>query len=264
MEYSNLIKICRLLPVVLLLAGFASSVCAQDKVDKIVDTGVERNDAAKASQQRVNKIADETDKVAGKYKRELKVIDGLKVYNTLLQRQLDDQQAKLKEISQSIEEVAVIQRQIVPLMLRMLDGLGQFIELDVPFLLKERRDRVARLKATMDEADVTAAEKFRAVLEAFQIENEYGRTIEAYKGSLEVAPGNTQEVDFLRIGRVSLSYQSIGGRHTGAWDPETRKFVQLPPETYQTSVAQGIRVAKKQVAPDLLIVPVTAPKGEKL
>lgn len=263
MEYSNLIKICRLLPVVLLLAGFASSVCAQDKVDKIVDTGVERNDAAKASQQRVNKIADETDKVAGKYKRELKVIDGLKVYNTLLQRQLDDQQAKLKEISQSIEEVAVIQRQIVPLMLRMLDGLGQFIELDVPFLLKERRDRVARLKATMDEADVTAAEKFRAVLEAFQIENEYGRTIEAYKGSLEVAPGNTQEVDFLRIGRIALLYQSVGGNFNGYWDQANRSWKPLTEPEYRNYIAKGLQIARKQIAPELIMVPVSAPEESK-
>ena len=76
--------------------------------------------------------------------------------------------------------------------------------------------------------------------------------------------GNQQEVDFLRIGRVSLSYQSIGGQHTGAWDKETNSFVAIPPETYKSNVAQGIRVARKQVAPDLLTVPVPAATGDTL
>ena len=107
----------------------------------------------------------------------------------------------------------------------------------------------------MERSDVTAAEKFRRVLEAYSIENDYGRTIEAYKGSIEM-DGRTQEVDFLRIGRVSLTYQSVGGNFTGAWDNATRTFVELPPETYKTQVAAGLRIARKQVAPDLLVIPV--------
>jgi hypothetical protein len=110
----------------------------------------------------------------------------------------------------------------------------------------------------MERSDVTSAEKFRRVIEAYQIENDYGRTIEAYKGSVDIN-GTPQEVDFLRIGRVSLAYQSVGGQYTGAWDPVAGAFVEVAPEKFKTQVDQGIRVARKQVAPDLLIVPVTAP-----
>src|SRR5690554_3537546 len=149
----------------------------EQQVEQIMGTGVQRNEEARQSQQRIDEIAESTDKLLSEYKRELKVIEGLKVYNALLQRQLDDQNQQLAELRNSIEEVAVIQRQITPLMLRMLEGLAQFIELDVPFLLEERRGRVERLRSVMASADVTAAEKFRAVLEAFQIENDYGRTI---------------------------------------------------------------------------------------
>ena len=148
-------------------------------------------------------------------------------------------------------------------MLRMLDGLGQFIELDIPFLLKERRERVARLKATMDQADVTAAEKFRAVLEAVQIENEYGRTIEAYKGSLEVKQGNTQEVDFLRIGRIALLYQSVGGNFNGYWDQASRSWKPLTEPEYRNYIAKGLQIARKQIAPELIMVPVSAPEESK-
>lgn len=255
-------KLLRLLAASVFAGIFSlsSSVIAQTSVDRVTQAGEKRADDGAAEQQRIEQVANQTDQLLAQYKTELKVVDGLKVYNGLLQRQIDNQEAEKTALANSIDSVALIERQIVPMMTRMIDSLEDFVELDSPFLLKERRDRLARLREMMERSDVTAAEKFRRVIEAYQIENDYGRTIEAYKGSVAI-DGQDQEVDFLRIGRVSLSYQSVGGQHTGAWDPATRSFVPLPPETYKTNVAQGIRIARKQVAPDLLIVPVAAAEG---
>lgn len=256
METSESLPGSRGLLAVCLVAVLGFPVQAQDRIDQIIDTGVQRNDESRDSQQRVDKIAESTDKVVATYKRELKVIDGLKVYNALLQRQLDDQGTELQNLQESIEEVAVIQRQIVPLMLRMLENLGEFVELDAPFLIEERRNRVGRLLATMERSDVTAAEKFRAVIEAFQIENDYGRTIEAYRGTLD-----GREVDFLRIGRVALMYQSMGGQHNGYWDKSSRSWQSLTEPEYRNYLSRGLQIARKQIAPDLMMIPVAAAEG---
>lgn len=234
---------------------------AQTTVNQVTQAGEKRADDGAAEQTRVEQVADQTDALLADFKTELKVVDGLKVYNSLLQRQIDNQEAEKTALAESIDSVALIERQIVPMMTSMIDSLENFIELDTPFLLKERRDRIARLRDMMERSDVTSAEKFRQLVEAYQIENDYGRTIEAYKGTVEV-DGNQQEVDFLRIGRVSLAYQSIGGQNTGAWDKNTNSFVEVPPETFRANVDQGIRVARKQVAPDLLTVPVPAATGD--
>jgi hypothetical protein len=175
-----------------------------------------------------------------------------------LQTQLDNQNAEMQALTDSIANVALIERQIIPLMIRMVDALDEFVQLDTPFLAKERADRIVRLREVMERSDVSAAEKFRIVIEGYQIENDYGRTIESYKGSTEIG-GNQLEVDFLRIGRVALLYQSVGGAHTGVWDATQGQFVDLPPAVYQKQVLDGMKIARKQVAPDLLIVPVTAP-----
>lgn len=245
------------------MLSFSLPVIAQTTVDQVTQAGEQRADSGAAEQQRVEQIANQTDDLLAQYKTVIKVVDGLKVYNSLLQRQIDNQETEKQALSESMDNVALIERQIIPMMTRMLDSLEDFIALDTPFLLSERTERLERLRNMMERSDVTAAEKFRQVIEAYQIENDYGRTIEAYKGTVEI-DGNQQEVDFLRIGRVSLSYQSIGGQHTGAWDPVAGAFVALPPETYKSQVAQGIRVARKQVAPDLLVVPVVAASGESL
>ena len=239
------------------IAGLSTQAFAAG-INEVMQEGENRADAGETAQKQVDSVADQTEKIVNDYRSVTKVVDGLRVYNALLQTQLDNQEAEMAALSESIANVALIERQIVPLMIRMVDSLESFIQLDTPFLMKERTGRIARLREAMERSDVSAAEKFRVVIEAYQIENDYGRTIEAYKGSTEIN-GNQLEVDFLRIGRVALLYQSVGGAHTGAWDATTGGFVALPPETYKAQVADGLKIARKQVAPDLLVVPVAAP-----
>jgi hypothetical protein len=257
----NPMKKVRLLSAIM-TAGFtaiiSASVFAQATVDQLTAEGIKRADAGAAEQQRVEQIATQTDDLLAEYNTLAKVVDGLKTYNSLLQRQVDNQESEKQALAESIDNVALIERQIIPMMTRMLDSLEEFIRLDTPFLMKERTERLARLREMMERSDVSSAEKFRRVIEAYQIENDYGRTIEAYKGTVDIN-GTPQEVDFLRIGRVALAYQSVGGQYTGAWDNAQGAYIELPPETFKAAVSQGIRVARKQVAPDLLVVPIAAP-----
>jgi len=147
----------------------------------------------------------------------------------------------------------------MPLMIRMLDGLEQFIQLDLPFLRDERLDRVERLRLLMERADVTMAEKFRRLTEAFQIENDFGRTIETYRDDLAVE-GATLEVDVLRLGRIGLYFQTNDAGKTGRWDPAAGEWAVLKGGLARNQVRQGIRMARKLVAPDLLLLRIQAPE----
>jgi len=171
------------------------------------------------------------------------------------------QERKIIALEQQMEEIDVTHREVIPLMLRMTETLEQFIELDVPFLLEERRHRVNRLQDLLDLPDVSVAEKYRQVLEAYQVETEYGRTIEVYRGTLESA-NRARTVDFLRIGRLTLLYRSLDGSDSGIWNQKSRSW-QTMPDDYQSSLSRGFRVARKQVAPDLLKLPVQAPEAAR-
>ena len=255
----NTRKITSLLSSVLfiVIASLSTQTFAAS-INEVMQEGENRADAGANDQTKVDSVADQTEKIVNDFRTVTKVVDGLRVYNALLQTQLNNQEAEMDALSESIGNIALIERQIVPLMLRMVDALEGFVALDTPFLMKERTDRVKRLRGMMERSDVTAAEKLRRVIEGYQIENDYGRTIEAYKGSTDVN-GVELEVDFLRIGRVALLYQTVGGATTGAWDQNTRSYIELSPATFQAAVQVGLKVARKQVAPDLLIVPVAAP-----
>jgi len=241
----------------LVLLALAASVAQAQSVEDILNAGDKNIRLAQASQNRVDAVVDQTGDLLDEFNTVNKEIDGLKVYNALMDRQIRDQVEEMAKLAESIDQVTVIERQIMPLMLRMIDGLEKFIGLDVPFLPDERQERVDKLRDLMERSDVSVAEKFRNVFEAFQVENDYGRTIESYKGALEIA-GGTREVQFLRIGRIALLYQTVDGAFTGAWDNESHNFVELDSGSARTQVRQGIRMARKEIAPDLLLLSIDA------
>lgn len=227
-------------------------------VEAVVDEAEAGNRAAAAAQALIDKLSDDTDALAAEYRKALQETESLKVYNTQLEAMLVAQDKEVASIERQIGEVDVVQRQITPLMLRMIDTLEQFVRLDVPFLPEERAQRVAGLREMMGRADVSLSEKYRRLMEAYQVESEYGRTIEAYRGTLEAA-GQQRTVDFLRVGRVALMYQTLDGQEVGFWDRQAGAWQELPGE-YRSPVKQGLQIAKKQVAPDLIRIPVPAPE----
>jgi hypothetical protein len=225
-------------------------------LDQALDVRTKANEAGAASQDRIDRVADQTDDLLRQYREELQQIEALRVYNAQLEKLLASQEEEAVSLRGQIENVTVIGREVTPLMLRMVESLEDFVALDVPFLLDERLERVAMLKALMDRADVTNAEKYRRIMEAYQIENDFGRTIEAYRGSLG-AEGEMKTVDFLRVGRVALLYQTLDGREIGAWNEDSDAWQTLD-GGYRAAIRQGLRIARKQAAPDLLRLPVPA------
>jgi hypothetical protein len=218
----------------------------------------EANAQGVEAQKKIDDLSDETDRLLADYRSTLKQIEALRVYNRQTQELIEAQKMEMDSLQGQIDEVEVVGRGIRPLMLKMVDALDQFVELDVPFLLEERRGRIATLREMMGQANVTDAEKFRRILEAYQIENEFGRTIEAYRGTLE-RDGKELTVDFLRFGRIALTYQTLDGSESGAWNPETGRWEPLPP-AYRAGIAKGLKIARKQEAPELIRLPLPAAK----
>ena len=245
--------------VAICIGGSASFALAQS-IDPIVEVGKQRTSAAKASQAKIDRLADETANLLSDYKTVMKQVDGLKVYNARLERQIANQERRIRDIDASIAEASVIQRQIPPLVVRMLDGLEQFINLDMPFDLDTRLSNIEAVRANMDRSDVTSAEAFRQVLELYSIELQYGRGIEAYTDTIELG-GAEREVDILRIGRVALVYQSTDGAETGAWNKGAQSWEELSAGDYASAVRKGVRIAKKQATIELLNMPVSAPEA---
>jgi septal ring factor EnvC (AmiA/AmiB activator) len=237
-----------------LLLAAGSWSAEPEKVKAAISEQTKTEQAAAASQKKIEQLDDETSKAGGEYRRALAEAQSLKGYNDQLAEQVKSQSEQMAEFNRQLGEIQTTSREVMPMMSRMLDALVQFVKLDLPFLPDERATRIAQLQDMMSRADVSVSEKYRRLVEAYQIEIEYGRTMEAYQGKVD-----DKTVEFLRVGRVSLMYQTLDGKETGYWDVDGKKWVR--DDDYKDDMHSALKVAKKQAAPDFVAVAIRAPGG---
>jgi hypothetical protein len=205
--------------------------------------------------------ANTVDKLLEQYQVVLRQLNNAEINNQHVKDQLNSQLNEKQSLEKQLLDIDVTKQGLVPLTLRMVDYLDKFIQMDLPFLAEERQQRIRLLKHMLVKADVSDAEKFRRIMEAFQVENEYGKTIEAYKANI-VLKDAPIAVDFLRLGRIALYYQRLDGSEAGYWDKQQKRWAILGSE-YSNAIRNGLRIARKETAPDMLVVPVSAPEAVK-
>jgi hypothetical protein len=227
------------------------------QLDEPIELRQEANADGQESQKRVEVVSDETDGLVAQYRLTNKKIESLNIFNRQLREVIVSQNEELESLQRQIDSVEEVGRAVTPLMLKMIDALDKFVALDIPFLATERKARVDQLRILMRRSDVADAERYRRILEAYQIENDYGRTIDATPGTID-KNGAEVPVDFLRVGRIALMYQTRDGTEVGAWNHTKKAFE--PVDGYENWMSDGLRVAKKQAAPQLIRVPLPRPQ----
>jgi hypothetical protein len=178
-------------------------------------------------------------------------VDGYGRYNAQLEELLQSQQAKIAGYDAQIAGLEGTAAAMEPLVHKMFTSLEEFVANDLPFLVEERSQRMDSLRLLMAE-EGQLAEKFRRLLEAYQIEIEYGRTLDAYPGKLE----DGRDVFFVHLGRLSLMYRTTDGSETAYWDADQGKWV--VDSDYARAVEEAIEMAEEAIAPDLVTLPVPA------
>lgn len=210
------------------------------------------------SQKKIDALNEKTITALEEYRTNIQRLDDLNIYNEQLKKLVQSQREEMTSITSQINEIDSIETGVMPLMLKMTNTLEKLITVDTPFLLSEREQRVQNLHELLDRADVSVGEKFRRIMEAYMIETEYGRTIEAYQDELVLDSGDPLTVDVLRIGRVGLYYQTLDGLSSGRWSKKDNKWVALGSD-YRRAILDGLRIARKQAPPELLTLAIDGP-----
>ncbi|MEM7053423.1 MAG: DUF3450 domain-containing protein [Pseudomonadota bacterium] len=254
----------RVLTLPLIAAGFGtfflqlSTPTFAQTVDEALQEHEQMQQTLRASQARIDDLDDQTLDMLAEYRSELRRLEDLNSYNENLQELLNSQVAEQQRITEDLAELEAVRRDLVPLMLEMQRAMDDFVRLDLPFLPEERAARVQALDNLLKRSDVDIAEKYRRLIEAYIIEAEYGQTLEAYEGMLDTA-GQQRTVDFLRLGRTALYYITLDRTEVGIWDIQVNDWHALP-DSFVDPVMLAIRMARQQVPPDLVRLPLPQPQ----
>jgi hypothetical protein len=224
-------------------------------MESVLEVGRDNQQLSAKSQSLIDSTERQTDKIVNEWKAVSKQVEGLKLYNAQKRIQIQAQLDLMDKLDEQLVQVVVMQRQIPPLAQKMLDSLESFISLDTPFRKEERQNRIDLVRSSLAKPKVTASEQVRQVLEAYNIEAEYGRKIDTYESTLN----DGTVVNILVIGRIGMFYQTKDEQSSGRWNNETGQWDELP-GSYRNPIRDGIRMAKKLAPTDMLMMPIV--KGE--
>jgi len=228
-------------------------------IDRAISAFDQRNDELAEIQGEINRLASSASSTFELFKNENDNLEALMVLNAEYRNLISIQEENIATLDESIANVEVVTREIPLLMDKMLTALEQFVELDLPYRVEQRRNRLQFARAAIEDPDVSIAEKFRQVLVAYQTETLAGRTYETYPETITLS-GVERDVTILRVGRVALMFQTTDRQVTGMWDNDARSWTELNPTEYRNSTQAAIRVIAGLDAPRIIDLPIVAPE----
>lgn len=240
--------------VVALVSGMAVSPASADVERALSETQAQRRADAQW-QQRIDRLDDAARQALQEYRAAVWETQQLNVYAEQLQALIDQQAGELASLEAQIREIEVTEREIMPLMLRMVDALERFIALDAPFLMEERERRLSALRRLLGDPGTSVADRYQRVVEAYTIESDYGRAMGHERMEID---GRVHDV--LRMGRVGLFALALDGDSPLTWDGEAREWRPLPAR-YAQAIRTGLRISRESIAPELLLLPLSVPEA---
>ena len=245
--------------LVFLIHTFAWAQSSEEVVDEkeLMQQAIEieassSNDAA-SRQEFIDNVDSEILVLTGDIQFLSQQLDLTNIYNRQLQELIDSQNAEIISINEQMVELDKTNKGILPTLEEMVSTLESIINNDVPFLLIERKARVAELKEILKQSNISTSEKFRRVFEAYQIENEFGRTIESYRDEITF-DSETFNVEVFRLGRVGLYARTSDGRHTAMYSKKEGRWVRK--KGIDNELVVALKIARKELPPSLLKLPI--------
>ena len=234
-----------------LIAGLA--IPAQAQLRQALDVGEQATRRAEQVQNQINQLDDERTDMVREYRTLLQRRDAADLYAKQQELVVASQREEIASLTEQLCSIDDITAQTVPMLLSMVEDLKTFVAADLPFKKVERSARMEALDGIMSQPDVTPAEQYRLIMEAYQAEMEYGRTISTWQEEIDI-DGNPTTVDMFLYGRVALVYLTPNGkaasynRSTGSWEALPGKYV--------SDIQKAIRVAQAKAQQTVLFAPI--------
>lgn len=234
--------------------AFSLFIGAQDIVDETLNSQVDANIPGVVAQKEIDNLDEQAKKLYYEFKDTVSEYEGLRRYDDQLEKIVFSQEEEINSILKQIDSLDNVNKEILPFLKETIDSLRKFVNLDIPFLKESRLARLDNLDSIILKSNVTTAEKFRKVFEAYQVETAFGNTIETYPGFIELE-GQTITVDYFRMGRLGWYYRSANGKESGYWNKFEDSWVHTNGKL-NDEIKLALDIANRQTPPNFITLPV--------
>jgi hypothetical protein len=221
-----------------------------DELVKVVDNTIA---IQQETQEKRDEWAEEKSELEARYRTARANIEYLARRRETVQKKYDALAERNEELERRLAESDRLQNSLQDTLNVVLARLESWLERDLPFLMEEREARVEMLKKEIAKPDIMGAEKLRRILEALQVEANYGGSVEVYQQKIDVG-GDTLFVDLLHIGRVSVFWRTPDGEQSGSYDPASEEWFELP-DKYNRPVSEAMEMASRIRPVELIRLP---------
>ena len=233
---------------------FSLFIGAQEIVDETLNSQVDANIPGVVSQKEIDNLDEQAKKLYYEFKDTVSEYEGLRRYDDQLEKIVFSQEEEINSILKQIDSLDNVNKEILPFLKETIDSLRKFVNLDIPFLKESRLARLDNLDSIILKSNVTTAEKFRKVFEAYQVETAFGNTIETYPGFIELEC-QTITFDYFRMGRLGWYYRSANGKESGYWNKFEDSLVHTNGKL-NDEIKLALDIANRQTPPNFITLPV--------
>ena len=170
--------------------------------------------------------AEEKNDLTARYRAAMAQVDYLDKTRAFEQKEVNSLDASIAELNRRMVESVKLKDNLEDTLNVVVDHLENRVNKDIPFLMNERRERIASVREAIAKPELSAAEKLRRVLEALQVEANYGNTVDVSQERIKVGDEEIS-ADIIRIGRVSVFWRSPDGNRVGEFDRGTGQWVEM-------------------------------------
>ena len=236
-----------------ILVLVAASLAAQSDSEDLKGTVDGTIEVEKGTQKLQDEWAQEQAELLARYRSAKANVKYLKERIDIEQSKSDALDETIADLERRLAESDRLNSVLLDTLQSVYSRLDTWVHDDLPFLMTERENRLQSLRDELARPDVAGAEKLRRVLEALQIEAQYGATVEVSQEHIMIGD---EEIlaDVLRLGRVSAFWRTPDRKRVGEFDRATRTWIELDSK-YGRSIGQAMEMASRMRPIEIIDLP---------
>jgi FtsZ-binding cell division protein ZapB len=239
--------------ILFLSSGFATITIGEQVTEKIKKPVEDSITIRHNTQKDIEKWSEKKSMLEAEYDALVDNNKRLAIERDHLTQELESMQKRIEDLENQIEAMEKISEKLKPFLYGVYENLLESVDQRLPFLQVERSERLANLKKTLDDPQIVLGEKFRRVMEALFIEAEYGNTVEVYQEKILLA-GEDFLVNVIRLGRISLFFETLDQETTGYFDLYENQWKILP-QSANRDIRIAMEIGAKRRPADVVTLP---------